>query len=283
MVRGSQVCPLLLQGDALDAARALRTASFDLIYCDPPFFSGRTHRTAAVGFDDRWCGDLHGYLAWLMPRLEEMYRLLKPTGSLFLHLDWHAVHAVKVAMDRRVGRERFVNEVIWSYRTGGTGGRWLARKHDTLLFYARGTDYKFHALRERSDLRHKYGFANAQVRVDERGPYRMTRMRDVWEISALRGNSPERVSYPTQKPLALLERIIALTTDPGDLVGDLLCGSGTTLVAAQRLGRRAIGADHNPEALDLATQRLREGLVSANPGQVGPALTDDEIAPAAPT
>lgn len=256
---------LLLQGDALSTAGALRAGSFDLIYCDPPFFTGRHHRAqgaSGAGFDDRWSGDLQGYLAWLMPRLEEMYQLLKPTGSLFLHLDWHAVHAAKVAMDQRFGARRFVNEVIWSYRTGGTSGRWLARKHDTLLFYSRGPGYKFNPQRERSDLRHKYGFANADVRVDERGPYRMTRLRDVWEIPALRGNSPERVAYPTQKPLALLERIIALTTDPGDLVGDFCCGSGTALVAALRMGRRAVGGDHNPEALDLTTQRLREGLLS---------------------
>ncbi len=245
---------VLLAGDVLKTTACLRDGSLELIYADPPFFSGRNRRT----FADHWRGDLDLYLDWLMPRMRAMKRLLAPTGSLFLHLDWHAVHAAKVAMDELFGRERFLNEIIWSYRTGGTGGRWLARKHDTLLFYARGPEYKFHRLKERSDLSHRYGFANAGVTVDERGPYRMTFMRDVWEIPALRGNSPERVPFVTQKPLALLRRIISLVTDPGDRVGDFLCGSGTTLVAATQMGRRAVGADISPDALSWTARRLQQ-------------------------
>jgi len=177
---------------------------------------------------------------------------------MFIHLDWHAVHPAKVALDDLFGRDSFINEIIWSYRTGGTSGRWLARKHDTILFYAKSPTYTFHTLRERSALSHKYGFANADVQVDEDGPYRMTLMRDVWEIPALRGNSPERVGFPTQKPLALLRRLVALVTNPGDLVGDFLCGSGTTLVAARELDRRAVGGDLCPQALELARRRLSE-------------------------
>jgi DNA modification methylase len=191
-----------------------------------------------------------------MARLAEMHRLLKPTGSLFVHLDWHAVHYVKLALDQLFGPRLFINEIIWAYRTGGTARRHLARKHDTILFYARTPHYKFHPLRERSALAHRYGFANAGVRIDAQGPYRMTRMRDVWEIPALRGNMPERVAFPTQKPLALLERLVALVTEPGDTVGDLFCGSGTALVAALRGGRRALGADLSREALRLAAERL---------------------------
>lgn len=268
--RAGASCPagrqcVLLQGDVLRTTECLRESSFDLIYVDPPFFSGRPYRAGSgTGFNDTWGGDLDRYLSWLMPRVHRMRELLAPAGSLFLHLDWHGVHAAKVEMDRIFGREFFINEIIWSYRTGGTGSRWLARKHDTILFYVRSPAYKFNRTRERSNLSHKYGFANAGVLTDERGPFRMTLMRDVWEIPALRGNSPERVAFPTQKPLALLRRIVALVTDPGDLVGDFLCGSGTTLQAALEMGRRAVGADISAEALDLTRRRLR-ALPAAGP------------------
>ena len=263
---------LLLRGDALATARSLRPESIDLVYADPPFFTGRPRQAApsarganttgpGTGFDDRWPGGRDQYIPWLLERVAAMRDALKPTGSLFLHLDWHAVHPVKVALDGLFGPELFLNEIIWSYRTGGAGQRRLARKHDTILFYARTRRYKFHALRERSNLAHRYGFANAGVQTDEQGPYRLALLRDVWEIPALRGNSPERVAFPTQKPLALLRRIVALTTDPGDLVADLLCGSGTTVVAAIALDRRAVGADISPAALALTRRRL------AQPGQ----------------
>jgi DNA modification methylase len=256
---------LLLEGDALRGARCVPDGALDLVYLDPPFATGRARRLpGGPAFADRRPGDVAGYLAWLRPRIAEMRDRLAPTGSLFLHLDWHAVHEAKVEMDHLFGRDRFVNEIIWSYRTGGTGRRHLARKHDTILFYARGADYKFHPLRERSSLAHRYGFANAGVRVDVRGPYRMTGLRDVWEIPALRGNSPERVAFPTQKPLALLRRLIAIATDPGDLVADFFCGSGTTLVAAAEAGRRAIGMDLSRAALTIAARRL-EALPSRGP------------------
>jgi site-specific DNA-methyltransferase (adenine-specific) len=257
--RAASAASLLLEGDALQAADCLPSGIFDLIYVDPPFFSGRRRAgRGTIGFSDAWGDDIDRYEAWLLARLARMRELLAASGSLLVHLDWHAVHTVKVALDRLFGRKQFVNEIIWSYRTGGTSGRWLARKHDTLLFYARSRDYKFRPLRERSYLSHHYGFGNVQIYRDERGPYRWARMRDVWEIPALRGNMPERVDFPTQKPLALLSRIVKMVTDPGDLVGDPMCGSGTTLVAAAQLERRAIGIDICREALELAAARLRE-------------------------
>ena len=253
----SRMAWLLLEGDALWCTRSVPGASLNLVYTDPPFFTGQARRCPnGTGFDDRWTGGLDAYLAWLRPRLAEMRDALAPTGSLLVHLDWRAVHEAKLELDRLFGRERFVNEIIWSYRTGGTGRRHLARKHDTILFYARGPHCKFHALKERVPLAHRYGFANAAVRVDEHGPYRMAGLRDVWEIPALRGNMPERVDFPTQKPLALLRRIVLLTTDPGDQVGDFFCGSGTTLVAAAEADRAAIGGDISRAALDLARRRL---------------------------
>jgi len=255
---------LLLEGDALSCTRALPSGRFDMIYADPPFLTGRDFAAAGgASFSDRWPGGRDAYVAWLTPRLAEMRRLLAPTGSLFVHLDWHAVHAVKLALDHLFGPQLFINEITWAYRTGGAPRRRLARKHDTILFYACTPRYKFHRLRERSDLAHRYGFANAGVQVDARGPYRMTVMRDVWEIPALRGNMPERVPFPTQKPLALLERIVALVTDPGDWVGDFFCGSGTTLVAALRGGRRAVGGDLSRDALRMTAERLQKASAPA--------------------
>ena len=247
---------LLLQGDALATTACIRPETVDLIYLDPPFFTGRNHRAGSNRFQDSWRGDRNSYIGWLLPRIRAMRRLLKPTGSLFLHLDWHAVHYAKTELDRIFGPDQFINEIIWSYRTGGITGRWLARKHDAILFYAKSGSYKFNKLRERSDLSHKYGFSNADVQTDERGPYRLTIMRDVWDIPALRGNSAERVQFPTQKPLPLLERIIKLTTDPGDLVADFFCGSGTTLVAALGAGRRIIGGDQAAGAIALTQSRI---------------------------
>ncbi|MFH1144968.1 MAG: site-specific DNA-methyltransferase [Candidatus Eisenbacteria bacterium] len=256
---------LLLEGDAQWCARALPDAHFDLIYTDPPFCTGRSRRAAdGTAFEDRWSGGPDAYIAWLEPRLAEMRRLLAPSGSLFVHLDWHVCHAVKLLLDRLFGPRLFINEIIWSYRTGGSGRRRLACKHDTIFFYARSRDYKFHSLCERSDLSHAYGFANANVLRDERGPYRMARLRDVWEIPALRGNMPERIIFPTQKPLALMKRIVNLATDPQDLIGDFFCGSGTTLVAAVTQGRRAVGGDVSRAALHVTAARLK-ALDDASP------------------
>jgi site-specific DNA-methyltransferase (adenine-specific) len=249
----------LVQGEALELCQTLKPGSFDLIYADPPFFTNRTHRsTHGPRFDDRWEGGREAYLGWLRPRLLAMRNALKPSGSLFVHLDWHAVHAAKLELDRIFAPGLLVNEIIWAYRTGGTSARRLARKHDTILFYARSGAYKFHPLRERSSLAHPYGFANAGVEIDDHGPYRMTLLRDVWDIPALRGNMPERVHFPTQKPIALLRRIVALVTDPGDTVADFFCGSGTSLVAAVEAGCRAYGSDISHAALQIAAQRLKE-------------------------
>jgi DNA modification methylase len=253
---------LLLHGEALATTAALRSESIDLIYMDPPFFTGRNHSSGENRFRDNWHGDLNSYIGWILPRLRAMRRLLKPTGTLFLHLDWHAVHYAKVELDRIFGRDQFINEIIWSYRTGGASGRWLARKHDSILFYAKSQDYKFNKLKERSNLSHKYGFSNAGVMTDEQGPYRLAIMRDVWEIPALRGNSAERVQFPTQKPLPLLKRIIELASEPGDLVADFLCGSGTTPVAALSMGRRFIAGDQSEMALNLTQQRIEAAQVA---------------------
>lgn len=246
-------------GDALQLAATLPRGSAQLVYLDPPFFSRKRRRNAPDGpqYDDRWPGGMAEYMAFLRALIGAAKPLLAPTGVIALHLDWRASHHGRVELERVFGEKHFINEIIWAYKTGGAGKRFLARKHDTICAYAAGPKWKFHPQREKSHLAHRYGFKNIQIHQDERGPYTWAAMRDLWDIPALRGNQREATGYPTQKPLALLARLIECFSDPGDTVMDLCCGSGTTLVAAQQLGRHAIGIDASADAVAVAKQRLK--------------------------
>jgi DNA modification methylase len=239
---------------AIDLARSLPPSSVDLVYADPPFGTGRRRHSHNGGYADPG-GESH--LRWLADHFLEFRRLLSARGSLFVHLDWRAAPYARLLLDRLFGAERLVNEIVWSYRTGGVPRRHLARKHDTILYYAKTGRYTFHRLTERSRLRHRYGYRNVKILYDENGPYREAYLRDVWEIPALRGNMKEATGYPTQKPLALLERILRLASSPGDLVFDPFCGSGTTPCAAEVLGRSWIACDTSARALSVLRRRLR--------------------------
>jgi DNA modification methylase len=238
----------------------------DLIYIDPPFDDGRKrrrrpHRTPAV--DQKSTSALTSYLAFLQPRLIEMHRLLSPRGSFYVHLDWLSVHHVKVMLDEIFGAEQFLNEIVWSYRSGSRPGLWFARKHDTLLLYAKETGkHTFNRLRGGS-------YRTLDLLRDEEGrPFKRTRngpihfhpdgpaLTDVWEIPFLSTASKERTGYRSQKPEKLLERIVRASSDEGDVVADFFCGSGTTLVVAKRLGRRWLGCDISPEAVAITKRRL---------------------------
>lgn len=253
--------------DNLPVMRSLPAGCCDLIYVDPPFFTNKAkHGTdGRYRFPDLWPGGIRAYLSFLRPRIEEMHRLLAPTGTLYLHLDWRAVHYARVMLDEIFGDDHFLNEIIWSYRTGGVSTRWFGRKHDTILAYARRRGrHRFNVLREGA-------FRTDGLNRDEQGrPYKQTRagrlyfhadgpvLTDVWDIPFLSTVATERTGYPTQKPLALLDRIIRASSNPGDLVADFFCGSGTTLVAAARLDRRWIGCDISEEAVRLAYPRIAD-------------------------
>lgn len=282
----------LIQGDNLEVLRhQLADHSVDLVYADPPFNSKRDYST----FTDTWrwtseiqrdCdaliadapaalaqtieafrvllgpGPAMAYLVTLLPRLRELHRVLKPTGSLYLHCDPTMSHYAKVLLDAVFVGDRggFLNEIVWSYRTGGTSKRWFGRKHDTLLLYVKDTaTHTFNAGKERSYLTHKYGFKNVEI-FQEPPPdsryYTMVGMRDVWTIDAIRGNQAEALGYPTQKPLALLERVIATSSNEGDVVLDPYCGCGTTLAAATQLNRNWIGIDIASTAIELTQRRV---------------------------
>ena len=280
----------LCQGDNLPFLRQLPAESVHLIATDPPFNKNRDFYTAdgSAGFRDKWSweGDVQpewidclrtdwsplwavieaarlshsdgmsAWLCWLGIRLLEMRRVLRADGSLYLHIDSTTHAYVKLLLDALFGARNCRNEIVWLYKTGGTSKRWFSRKHDTILFYSKSDRYTFHPQQEKSYLTHKYGFANIDIQQDARGYYRLAAMRDVWDIPALRGNQPEAVGYPTQKPLALYERIIRASSNPGDIALDPFCGSGTTAVAAERLGRQWIAMDIWDGAYDILCGRL---------------------------
>jgi DNA modification methylase len=244
-----------------------------LIYADPPFATGKPQRGAAGCYDDRHVGGLPGYLAWLEGILVLAHRALAATGSLFLHLDWRASHHARVALDRIFGAERFVNEIVWCYSVGGKSSRSFGKKHDTILWYARGPHHAFYPeairvpRRGGSHMKVETQADGSQVQVKRdrktgkvyRYPLAAGKVPEDWwtDIETLNRSDRERTGWPSQKPERLLERIIAATTRPGDLVVDPFVGSGTTAVVADRLGRAVIGGDVSPRACAIARARLR--------------------------
>ena len=289
----------LCQGDNLPFLRALPDACVHLIATDPPFNKNRRFHRAVdgAGFSDKWSWQadvppedgerlrteqpamhavieaarlthsqsMSAYLCWLGIRLVELHRVLRADGSLYLQIDGAAQAYVKLLLDALFGPENCRNQIIWHYKTGGVSKRWFSRKHDTILFYSKSDGYTFHPQREKSYLRHKYGFANVEIEQDARGHFRRVAMRDVWDIPALRGNQAEASGYPTQKPLALYERIIRASSNAGEIVLDPFCGSGTTAVAAERLGRRWLVMECWDGACEMLAQRLESEGLSGRP------------------
>lgn len=271
--------------------------SVDLIYLDPPFNSKQSYsatgkdgtRAMIKAFEDTWRWDeqaaasyaqiiadggrigeaLHAlhtlldasnlltYLVMMAPRLAELWRVLKPTGSLYLHCDPAASHYLKVLLDAIFGVRNFRNEIIWHYMTGGACKEYYARKHDILLFYTRSDRYRFYPERIR-EPRSEKALARARHQKGARiGKEDIAKLpTDVWQIPALNSMAVERLGYPTQKPLALLERVILASSDEGDVILDPCCGCGTTIAAAQGLGRHWIGIDSAAVAIDFTRRRL---------------------------
>ena len=295
----------LWTGDNLYILNGMNSASVDLIYLDPPFNSKRTYsaslgsKAAGASFKDMWTwqdvdescldalvetypalvrfietiGDIGGrpmmaYITYMAQRIIELHRILKETGCLYLHVDPTASHYLKVVLDEIFGKDNFLNEVIWSYRTGGASSKKFAQKHDVILFYAKTSGYYFGDVKEKSYTRAigrkagvvNYGAGSAEFFQDTDGVYNLVNCRDVWDIPYINSQAKERTGYPTQKPLALLERIIRASSKKGDVVLDPFCGCATTCVAAQQLGRRWIGIDIEEKAVDILMERLSGDL-----------------------
>ena len=263
----------IVLGDCLDVLRELPGGCARLIYVDPPFntgkvqqrtrlrtvrdedgdrsgFKGERYRTELLG-SAAWDDAFDDYLGFLAPRLTEARRVLAADGSLFFHIDPRESHYCKVLLDEIFGRASFVNEIVWAYDYGArTKKRWPA-KHDTIFWYARDPA---HYVYRYDDIDRVPYLAPSLV-----GPEKAARGKtptDVWWQTIVSPTGAEKTGYPTQKPLALLARIVQLASDEGDLVLDPFCGSGTTLVAAQQLGRRWAGIDANPDAVTAARARL---------------------------
>jgi DNA modification methylase len=238
----------VLEGDCRELL-ASRPAGFcDLAYLDPPFNTGRSQRSPGTAYTDAWPSPA-SYLAFLRPRVEAVHRALGPRGAILLHCDWRGCHHIRHMLDEVFGPEAFVNHLIWVYGLGGSSPRRFARKHDDILYYARGPDYWFEPpLVPATSARMKGQLKKAT---------------DVLEIAAINNMATERVGYPTQKPLALLSLLIRACCPPGGVVLDPFCGSGTTLVAARDEGRRFLGIDNNPVAVRTARERLGEVKTAA--------------------
>ena len=281
----------LYTGDNLYILNGMNSEFVDLIYLDPPFNSKRVYsapigsKAAGASFKDIWAWHdvdddyldwmeqypalvehinsikhihsegMMAYVTYMTQRIVQMHRVLKDTGSLYLHVDPIASHYLKIVLDQIFGKGGFRNEIIWSYRTGGVSKQYWARKHDTILFYAK-PKYKHNAMKERIYYDKKFFTSKAD---DDGRNYADVYIRDVWDdIKPLINNSKERTGYPTQKPLSLLNRIITASSKKGDLVLDPFCGCATACVAAQQLGRRWIGIDIEEQATNLLMQRLSD-------------------------
>jgi DNA modification methylase len=267
----------LFLGDNLRILTSLLPAyenRLDLIYTDPPFFTNKRYPVRigrgedsrrpqewqlTEGYGDHW-ENLDAYLDFLYPRLAMMYRLLAPHGTLYLHLDWHADAYARLLLDELFGRERFLNEIIWTYHGPSPIRRAFNRKHDAILVYTKGDDYTFNAdaVREPYNPNTIKTFASSskagfgKVPDLERGKV----PEDWWYFPVVARMHNERTGYPTQKPEALLERILLASSNPGDLVADFFCGSGTFPLVAARHGRRFLAGDVSWRAIHTSRQRL---------------------------
>jgi len=249
---------LLVEGTAEGWLQDLPAGSCQFAYADPPFGTGKQRRSSAGEYPDPAL-EPRRYAEGLLAMLSGMWRALDERGTLVVHLDHHASHYVKVLLDELCGPERFRNEIVWCYNGGGVARQDFSRKHDVLLRYAKG-EPRFHVERrpykENTQSVGRHSTYAREVAIDlERG----TPLTDWWtDIPTVTGWNPERTGYPTQKPLMLLERLIAACSDEGGAVLDPCCGSGTTAVAARRLGRLAVAGDRSGAALDVAERRLLE-------------------------
>ena len=260
-------------------ARGLAAESVDLVYVDPPFFTQKTHslvtrdRTTKFEFSDEWKSRAE-YIEFLRLRLKEFRRVLKATGSLFFQCDTNASHHIRCLLDEVFGETMFRSEIIWHYRRWSNSQRNPLPSHQTIFFYSKTNAYQYHQLfddyspstnvdqilqRRQRDEHGKSVYArDGEGNIVSDGHKKGVPIADVWDIPLLNPKAKERVGYPTQKPILLLERIISLVTLPGGMVLDPFCGSGTTLVAAELLGRNSLGVDIAGEAVQLATQRLEQ-------------------------
>ena len=275
----------IFNGDCKIVIKNFTTESIDMIYLDPPFFTQKTHQQKTrnndleYSFEDCWDTVEH-YIQFMKERLIECHRVLKSNGNIFLHCDKNAAHHLRRILDDIFGTQNFRNEIIWSYKRWTNSKSSLQSQHQTIYFYGKTKSSKFNTLytnysattnvdqilQERSrDSNGKSVYkTNQHGEVVWGKEKKGVALGDVWEIPYLNPKANERIGYPTQKPVLLLERIIEISTDPDDVVLDPFCGSGTALVAAKLLGRRYMGIDISEDACAVAQDRIDHTMKSVS-------------------
>jgi len=250
----------------------------DLIYIDPPFFIGadfsiktkigdeRIEKEPSIieerAYKDTWSGGIASYIKYMYKRLVLMRELLSDKGSIYVHCDWHVSHYLKCMMDEIFGYDNFRNEIIWHYRTGNLADYKYQCRHDTIFLYSKSGKYIFKPQEKKEYYFCIYGpdfkpsFRGRKQGKDQFGEYRISQIDDVWDLSAVFTLSIEHLPFPTQKPEALLHRIILASSNPGDIVADFFCGSGTTGSVAEKLGRRWIMSDLSKFAIQVTRKRF---------------------------
>ena len=269
----------VLQGDCLNVLSDFEDQTVDLIYLDPPFFTNKIHKlktrdgSKEFSYSDIWKNN-EEYGNFLFKRLKELKRVLKNDGSIFVHCDKNSTHIVKSILDNIFGVKEFRSEIIWYYKRWSNSKRGLLPAHQTIYFYSKSCNFKFNTLftdysettnidqilqKRARDSNGKTVYAkdsNGQIIASDKK--KGVPLNDVWDIPYLNPKAKERVGYPTQKPILLLEQIIEIASNEGDTILDPFCGSGTTLVAAKLKNRNVIGIDISYEAIELTKTRLEK-------------------------
>lgn len=275
----------IYQGNCLDRLKEIAPNSVDLIYFDPPFYTQKKHKlstrdnTKTYEFEDSW-ETIEDYLFLIASCLWECKRILKATGSVFLHCDKIASHYIRVTLDKVFGKKNFRSEIIWKYKRWSNSKKGLLNAHQNIYFYTKTNDFKFNQLftsysattnvdqilqdRERTKNGKTVYKKDKHGQVVLGKPKKGVPLSDVWEIPYLNPKAKERVGYPTQKPVLLLKKIIEIASNEGDLVLDPFCGSGTTCVAAKSLNRNYIGIDQSQDAVNLSKKRLKDMIITSS-------------------
>jgi site-specific DNA-methyltransferase (adenine-specific) len=273
----------IYEGNCIERLTELESNTIDLVYFDPPFFTQKKHslvtrdESKKYEFSDSW-DSLEDYLALIQSCLIQCKRVLKDTGSVFLHCDKIASHYIRITLDKVFGIKNFRSEIIWSYKRWSNSKKGLLNSHQNIYFYSKSEDFKFNQyytdyapttnIDQILQDREKTSNGKSVYKTDKEGNNVLGKekkgvpLSDTWEIPYLNPKAKERVGYPTQKPVLLLKEIIKIVTDKGDLVLDPFCGSGTTCVAAKSMNRNFIGIDASNDAVELANKRLEEMIIT---------------------
>ncbi|UTY31180.1 site-specific DNA-methyltransferase [Treponema putidum] len=270
-------------GDSCEELKKIPDSSVNLVYLDPPFFSQKEHELSSrsegkvYSFDDKFSSK-DEYISFMSLVLNEIKRVLTKDGSIFLHCDRYASHYLREELDKVFGEVNFQSEIIWAYKRWSNSKKGLLNAHQNIYFYSKTKDFKFNQfyteyspstnIDQILQKRVRNSKGKSEYKRDVKGDVVFTTekkgvpLSDVWEIPFLNPKAKERCGYPTQKPVKLLQRIIELVTNEGDIVLDPFCGSGTTCVAAKSLNRKFIGIDKNTDAIEISKKRLSEMIIS---------------------